>query len=59
MLYQRNGTLAILISGYRSTNALNPEVDVRVEISKLLDSLYYDMATDPKMDSHFVSLSDP
>jgi len=48
MLHQRNGTLAMLISGCRSPNALNLGVDPQVEISKLLDSLYYDTVTDPQ-----------
>jgi hypothetical protein len=58
MLYQRNGTSAMLVSGCRSPNALNLGIEVQVAISKPLDSMHHDTAANPRDGLLLVSLGD-
>jgi len=48
MLYQRNGTSAMLVRGCRSPNCLNLGIEMQVEIPKLLDSVHHDTAKNPR-----------
>jgi hypothetical protein len=58
MRYQRSSTLAMLVSGCQSLNGLDLGLEMQVEISKLLNSMHHDAATNPRDRPLFVGLGD-